>query len=102
MRLSSTVSRFDLRMVAATGEAMTWVFVADLNRTAGCLAAGWPSQGSTEAQTNLSFRPSIALLERFGVLIAASSDAHRIWPTLPVADTQELALAQLLLTQAQP
>ncbi len=44
--------------------------------------------------------PPNYLLYRFGVLLAANDDAHHIFPTLPLADASEQALAQQLATQS--
>lgn len=40
-------------------------------------------------------RPALLLL-RFGALIAANGEAHQLYPTLPVANAREAALAQQL------
>jgi len=35
-------------------------------------------------------------LYRFGVLLAANDEAHRLWPYLPVADAYEQGIARRL------
>ncbi len=46
-----------------------------------------------------TYGPPKYLLYRFGVLLAANDDAHHTFPTLPLADASEQALAQQLATQ---
>jgi hypothetical protein len=69
--------RFQGRFVASTSEL-------------GCLLAGSEADLSTGAPTG----PMALVLYRAGALIAANAEAHRDFPTLPLASTHERALAQ--------
>jgi hypothetical protein len=46
--------------------------------------------------------PNPLFLVRFGVLVAANHAAHALWPTLPLADAEEVDAALRLADQAAP
>ena len=65
----------------------------------GCLEVTEQAPGvfSTPTPTPTSQKPQIAYcLFRFGVVLAANTTAHRLWPYLPVADAYEQGIAQRL------
>ncbi len=74
------------RFVAGSSTQLSWTYTSAYTAAGGCLAA---TQGE---QT-----PNILLLRRFGVLLAANTEAHRLWPRLPVAGSYEQQLAEHLL-----
>lgn len=71
---------------------LSWVYASRLPATDGCLAAAHVQEAPASALPQ-----DALLLHRFGVLLAANDVAHRLWPTLPVADSNEQQLAQNLL-----
>ncbi len=76
-----------------------WNFLSDSDSATGCVADGTisvPSQllGGTPASVE-----HVYLLHRFGVLLAANALAHRTWPQLPVASTQEQNIASQILSK---
>jgi hypothetical protein len=44
--------------------------------------------------------PAAIFLERFGVLLAANSVAHQLWPALPQADAAQAADAAAMASQS--
>jgi hypothetical protein len=69
--------RWQERFVASTAEL-------------GCLLAGSVTDPGTETPTG----PIAWILYRAGALVAANAEAHRAFPTLPLASAHERALAQ--------
>ncbi len=79
-----------------------WLYASGSNHAAGCLAIAVPQPSAVETPTSSSpAQPAAYCLQRFGVLLAANDLAHRLWPSLPLADTNEQSLAQQLATLVQ-
>jgi hypothetical protein len=72
--------------VPGSSTPLSWTYTSAYTAAGGCLAA---TQGEQAVNA--------LLLQRFGVLLAANPEAHRLWPSLPVADSYEQQLAQHLL-----
>ncbi len=68
-----------------------WEFYAGTNHAAGCLGVATPQQ---------TYKPFAYFLYRFGVMLAANTAAHHDFPTLPVADASEQAIAQQIANEA--
>lgn len=65
------------------------------NLAAGCLLAATALPPQTNPATPVPTPPPFAhCLYRFGVLLALDSEAHTLWPNLPVADAYEQNIAQ--------
>jgi hypothetical protein len=70
----------------------------DTNFAAGCLIKVTQQQSPFVTPTPTSSPPLTAyLLHRFGVLVAANAEAHRLWPFLPVADANEMHVVKQLM-----
>ncbi|HZU69265.1 MAG TPA: hypothetical protein VFA09_18455 [Ktedonobacteraceae bacterium] len=71
----------------------------------GCLIeVSWeriPSATPTPTSTT-PLPPAAYLLHRFGVMIAANAQAHKLWPFLPVADANEQHAVQQLMPLLAP
>src|SRR5579875_1801421 len=71
----------------------------------GCLIeVSWeriPSATPTPTSTT-PLPPAAYLLHRFGVMIAANAQAHKLWPFLPVADSNEQHDVQELMPLLAP
>lgn len=74
------------RLVPGSSTPLSWTYTAAYTAAGGCLAA-------TQGEQTIN----ALLLRRFGVLLAANTEAHHLWPRLPVADSYEQQLAQHLL-----
>jgi hypothetical protein len=68
--------------------ALTWRFVSGSNPAAGCLAEAYQAPPKNAALSPHA-KPLAYCLYRFGVLLAANSNAHRYWSNLPTIDTYE-------------
>ena len=81
---------------------VVWRYASGSVGAAGCVVVAVPTPNPVNVlatPTPLSSSSSIAAycLQRFGVLLAANDVAHRLWPTMPVADAYEQKLAQQLV-----
>ncbi|HLX56697.1 MAG TPA: hypothetical protein VKR83_06710 [Ktedonobacteraceae bacterium] len=66
---------------------------------AGCVEVGKPQQYAVFTPTPTRTPPLVVyFLQRFGVMLAANEEAHRLWPYWPVANTFEQHLASQLAT----
>lgn len=75
-----------------SGTNVDWGFAVGTNEAQGCLAVVVPSPG---LQTPTDFKqPPAYFLYRFGVLLAANPRAHSEFPSIPMADANEQAIAQ--------
>ena len=76
-----------------------WHYVVSRDSASGCLALAAPHAiDNTGNALPEPIPPSAAYcLYRFGVLLAANDIAHRLWPTLPVADAYERGIVKQLL-----
>lgn len=72
-----------------------WNFAPGSSPAAGCAAVTAPTAAGSSA-------PPAYVMDRFGVLLAANSQAQRIWPKLPLASPQEQRLAAQWIAQAPP
>ena len=71
----------------------------ETNLASGCLEIAEPTVGvfSTPTPTRTTQKPQIAYcLFHLGVVLAANTVAHQLWPYLPVADAYEQGIAQRL------
>jgi hypothetical protein len=98
---------------AAIGDMYTLVFASSPQNAepqlapgptpaSGCLIKIQPLSGSKGVSTSTppSASPTAAyVLQRFGVLLAVNTTAHRLWPFLPLAGTYARHIAQQLVTQ---
>ncbi len=76
----------------ASGTNVDWGFAVGTSEAQGCLAIVVPSPVQ---QTPTVFKQSAALfLYRFGILLAANPLAHSEFPSIPMADANEQAIAQ--------
>ncbi|HEX4204548.1 MAG TPA: hypothetical protein VHZ51_10215 [Ktedonobacteraceae bacterium] len=78
---------------------LSWLYASAHKAASGCIATT-----QVNAQSTFFSSPhmrDVLLLQRFGVLLAANDAAHRLWPSLPVADSYEQQLAQNLAQQVQ-
>lgn len=74
---------------------INWSTGNGANLAAGCLltATAFPPQANPD--TPVPTTPPFAhCLYRFGVLLALDSEAHTLWPNLPLADAYEQNIAQ--------
>jgi hypothetical protein len=62
-----------------------WTYTSGSNRAQGCVAVMRPNDSTQVSSTP----PETILLERFGVLLAASPTASQRWPELPKASEHE-------------
>jgi len=74
-----------------------WASFAAAAPAEGCALVGQSIAGADGA-----VRPVPVLLYRFGLLLAANSDAHTLYPLLPVADANERALAARIVAEGRP
>ncbi len=77
-------------------EQMNWSFFAGPKSADGCLGVAVPQPGTTTSSSQL---PVAYCLYHFGVLLAASTAAHRYWPSWPVADSYEQGLVEQIATR---
>ncbi len=86
---------------AIPGNLTYTVSYHSLTPSNGCLVAVMLqviSSGTASAA-----KPSYAYcLQRFGVFVAVNAVAHKLWPTMPMADQYETAFAQQLQHMYQP
>lgn len=76
---------------------LQWQFASGEVLAAGCVGVASPVQPVGITPTPTHAAPLLAYcLQRFGILLAANNQAHRIWPFLPFADAYEQHLAQQL------
>ncbi len=83
---------------AQPGTSLQFAFESDLS--VGCLVEISQVQDlfGTPTPTSTSSPPIKAyLLHRFGVMVAANAQAHKLWPFLPVADANEQHAIQQLI-----
>jgi hypothetical protein len=64
----------------------TWDFITAHNRALGCLAT-----------TNIKDASSIALIQRFNVLQAVNAETHKLYPDIPLINTNGERLTQNIL-----
>jgi hypothetical protein len=76
-----------------------WHYVASSDASLGCLALAVPHTAGDTASALPNPIPltSAYCLYRFGVLLAANAIAHRLWPTLPLADAYERSIVKQFL-----
>ncbi len=78
---------------------VSWKYASGSRAAAGCVAVATPDLTGLTITPAPSYRVAAYCLQRFGVLLAANDVAHRLWPTMPVADAYEQHLAlQLVLS----
>jgi hypothetical protein len=77
-----------------------WVSFVAAAPAEGCALVG-QSIASGDG-TGGAAHPAPVLLYRFGLLLAANSDAHTLYPLLPVADADERALAARIVADGRP
>lgn len=84
------------QQIPGTMVHLTWTYGSSWSSSTGCLAVArvGDTTGTASAQTD-----DALLLYRFGAMLTANDVAHRLWPTLPVANSHEQQLAQELLQQ---
>ncbi len=76
---------------------LQWQFASGTVLAAGCVAVASPATEPGITPTPSTSPPLMAYcLYRFGVLLAANDEAHRLWPYLPVADAYEQGIARRL------
>ena len=75
---------------------VSWKFISGTNPAAGCVAVATPNLSGLLITPPPSYHVAAICLQRFGELLAANDVAHRLWPTMPVADAYEQQLAQKL------
>ena len=76
---------------------LQWQFASGTVLAAGCVAVASPAPEPGITPTPSTSPPLMAYcLYRFGVLLAANDEAHRLWPYLPVADAYEQGIARRL------
>ena len=79
--------------------AVSWKYASGSLAAAGCVAVAAPNLSGLTSTPAPSYHVAAYCLQRFGVLLAANDVAHRLWPTLPMADAYEQHLAlQLALS----
>ncbi|HJT55355.1 MAG TPA: hypothetical protein VJ761_02580 [Ktedonobacteraceae bacterium] len=79
--------------------AISFQFAYEKDLSAGCLIEASQGQDPFVTPTPTSSPPIMAyLLHRFGVLVAANAQAHRLWPFLPIADANEQQVIQQLVS----
>jgi hypothetical protein len=74
-----------------------WKYASGAVGAAGCVAVAVPNPNPPQADRKGRPYMLAYCLQRFGVLLAANNVAHRLWPTLPVADAYEQQLARQLV-----
>jgi len=76
---------------------LQWQYGSGNVPAAGCVGAGGLEQNSVLPSTLAQSSPAVAyVLQRFGVLLAANAQTHRLFPYLPLADAYEQQLTQQL------
>jgi hypothetical protein len=83
-------------------QPVMWKYASGPVGAAGCVAVAVPNSNPSGALTTPTPLPSLSsiaayCIQRFGVLLAANDVAHRLWPTMPMADAYEQQLAQQLV-----
>ncbi|MGI9059048.1 MAG: hypothetical protein ACR2H5_10760 [Ktedonobacteraceae bacterium] len=79
--------------------AVSWKYASGPLAAAGCVAVAAPNLTGLTITPAPSYHVAAYCLQRFGVLLAANDVAHRLWPTMPMADAYEQHLAlQLVLS----
>ena len=73
---------------------VSWKYISGATPAAGCVAVATPNLSGLLITPPPSYHVAALCLQRFGVLLAANDVAHRLWPTMPVADAYEQQLAQ--------
>jgi len=68
--------------------SLTWRYISGPDPAAGCLAVAYPAP-TRNAALSPHAKPLAYCLYRFGVLLAADSTAHRIWPDPSLVDSYE-------------
>lgn len=76
-----------------TQQRVTWTFSSGSNRASGCLAEATLHSGAT-LESPISRTVDARVFYRFGMLVAADDNAHRLWPALPIASKQAQGIAQ--------
>ncbi|HEX6541002.1 MAG TPA: hypothetical protein VF040_04545 [Ktedonobacterales bacterium] len=81
-----------------SGGGALWTYIQGDPVAEGCLIAALPmtAQGTPDISPQSLFTAGL-ILHRFGVSLAVNASAHRYWPTMPVADAYEQAIAQKLV-----
>jgi hypothetical protein len=72
-----------------------WTYISGTNRAQGCVAVLQPNDPTQAAPSSITTQ--IILLDRFGILLAASEAAAQKWPDLATASTYEHALIETIL-----
>jgi len=78
---------------------LVWNFYASSTVPGGCLVTGTISVPAQISGGVPILEKHVYLLHRFGVLLAANSLAHQLWPQLPQASAQEQAMVSQIFEQ---
>ena len=93
-----TLSQFNnINLPNDPNASISWNTGYGSNLAAGCLltATVLPPQNDNPTPTpTIIPKPLAHCLYRFGVLLALDSEAHTLWPSLPVVDAYEQGIAQ--------
>lgn len=76
---------------------VSWKYISGPTPATGCVAVATPNLSGLLITPPPSYHVAAYCLQRFGVLLAANDVAHRLWPTMPVADAYEQQLARKLV-----
>ena len=89
--IGAIVTNPSYTMNRQTHQNIHWEFISGSNRAWGCLVRGSIIGSSPAAPSADS---DLFLIQRFGVLLAASPQAHKLWPALPQLDAQAQQVVQ--------
>lgn len=93
------ISMNELTSVTINGQeqSLYWLrYGTGKNLANGCLGVASLTPDNSQSSASGSAGPAYCLY-RFGVLLAVNAQAHRYWPTMPVADAYERHIVQQLL-----
>jgi hypothetical protein len=96
--VSNQISATTQYGATTSGTNVDWGFAVGTNEAQGCLGVVVPSPASQQTPTNFK-QPAALFLYRFGVLLAANPRAHSEFPSIPMADANEQAIAQSIATK---
>lgn len=89
----------NLNLPGNPNDTINWQTADGSNLAAGCLLTATAIPPQANPATPIPNPPPLAhCLYRFGVLLALDSEAHTLWPNLPVADVYEQSIAQSIKT----
>ncbi len=84
----------------SNGKNVVWGYAVGTNEAQGCLAIVVPAPASQQNAANFK-QPAAYFLYRFGALLAANPLAHSEFPSIPMANTYEMSIAQGIAAKLQ-